>query len=313
MSTKLNAKMSNLKTTVCVFALLAALGLPVADAYAVNSKNANSKTSSQVEQKKQDQTAEKRKETLSEAIDAIDDTIAALKALDAKNSKLALEKLKEATGQLEIILARDPGLALAPANVSAATFDILSGLDDIKKARKEIEALIDDGHLQDARRAMSHLASETVIRTTNIPLATYPTAIKDAAKLIDEGKTEEAKNALQGALNTMVVTEKVIPLPVVQAEMFLKQAETLAENKERKPEQSKEMDDLLNSAETEIKLAQELGYGTKDDFDHFYDEIAEIRKKTSDGKSGFGFFEKIKGFMRSMTEGSQPKQTAKSE
>ncbi|MEZ0225661.1 MAG: YfdX family protein [Alphaproteobacteria bacterium] len=313
MTTKMKAQTGKLKNTVCAFALLAALSLPYSGAYAANSNAGADKTATQVEQSKQDQTAEKRKQTLSEAIDAIDDTIAALKALDAKNSKLALDNLKKATGKLEIILARDPGLALAPANVSAATYDLLAGLDDVKKVRREVEDLIDDGHLQEARRIMAHLASETVISTSNIPLATYPLAIKDAAKLIDEGKTEEAKVVLQGALNTIVVTERVMPLPVVKAQAFLKQAESLAENKERKPEQSKEMEELLTAAETEIKFAQELGYGQKEDFEHFYDEITEIRKKTSDGKSGMGFFEKIKGFMSSMTESSQSNKTARKE
>jgi hypothetical protein len=37
------------------------------------------------------------------------------------------------------------------------------------------------------------LASETVISTANIPLATYPDAIKEAVRLIDQNKTEEAK------------------------------------------------------------------------------------------------------------------------
>jgi hypothetical protein len=73
------------------------------------------------------------------------------------------------------------------------------------------------------------MASETVVSVSNIPLATYPAAIKDAAKLIDENKTNEAKSALQTALNTQVVTETIIPLPVVLAQASLKEAETLAE------------------------------------------------------------------------------------
>lgn len=58
-----------------------------------------------------------------------------------------------------------------------------------------------------------------------------------------------------------------------------------------------------------IKLAQELGYGQKKDFEHFYEEIDKIRDKTSDGKSGTGFFDVIKDYMTSMTKDSQPEKT----
>jgi hypothetical protein len=170
--------------------------------------------------------------------------------------------------------------------------------------------LLDDGKVQEARRRMQTLASETDINTTNIPLATYPTAIKQAAKLIDEGKTEEAKAVLQTALNTVVVTQKIVPLPVVAAEAMLKEAENLAEKKERKEEESKRLSELLTAAQASIKLAQELGYGQKSDFSHFYEEIDTIRDKTAEGKSGLGFFDAIKGYMTSMTKDSQPEKAA---
>ncbi|MDE1152382.1 MAG: YfdX family protein [Micavibrio sp.] len=302
------SKFCELKAGVCVMALLAVLAVPTARIFAAEIGAAEANSKAQVEQSKQDMTTEKRKQTLSEAKEAIDDTVSALKSLDAKNSKEALSALQNATGKLEIILARDPALAFAPANVSAVTYDLLAGPEDVKRLHDEVESLVNDGRLQEARQIMGHLASETDILTSSIPLATYPPALKQAAKLIDAGKTEEAKTVLQTALNTVVVSQTVMPLPIVRAQAMLKQAETLAENKTRKPEQNKELADLLSSAETQIKFAQELGYGDKPDFQLFYDEVSKIRANTGDGKSGVGFFEKIKGYMSSMTDQSQPKE-----
>jgi hypothetical protein len=46
---------------------------------------------------------------------------------------------------------------------------------------------------------MEGLASEMVIRTSNLPLGTYPDAIKRAAALLDEQKPQEAKLVLLNA------------------------------------------------------------------------------------------------------------------
>jgi len=112
---------------------------------------------------------------------------------------------------------------------------------------------MDAGRLQAARRLMGSLASETVVSVSNIPLSTYPGAIKDAAKLIDENKTNEAKSALQNALNTQVVTETIIPLPVVNAQTSLKEAETLVEKKDRTAEDNSRLKDSLDSARSQLE------------------------------------------------------------
>jgi hypothetical protein len=152
-----------------------------------------------------------------------------------------------------------------------------------------------------------HLGSETIISTTNLPIATYPDALKKAAKLIDDKKAGEAKEVLQTALNTMLVTEVVIPLPVVDAKISLQKAEDLAKNSKRTDEQNKELADLVTAADTDIKYAEALGYGQKADFDSFHKEIDEIRQKTANGKSGMGFFDQIKTYLESMTKNSQHK------
>ena len=75
--------------------------------------------------------------------------------------------------------------------------------------------------MQKARLLVANLASEIVFQTTNVPLATYPNAIKAITPLIDESKLVEAKSGLQAALNTLVVrTEMVIPLPKLRAEQL---------------------------------------------------------------------------------------------
>ena len=259
----------------------------------------------------QDQTAEKRKELFEEATTAIRETKNALKALDENKSEEALAALERASGKLTIILGREPELALAPSDVNVVTYNILANIDAVKKLRDEIEDMLEDGHVQQARRLIKNLASETIISVTNIPLATYPDAIKNAAKLIDENKIDEAKNKLQTALNTMVITETIIPLPIVSAQKNLKEAEALTENEDRTEEENKRLENLLNEARTDLEFAQALGYGSKKDFSNLYDQLGQIKEKTKGGKSGTGFFDKIKGYLKDTIQSSQTESRTK--
>ena len=263
------------------------------------------KDSSKLEQQKQNQTAEKRKQITAEAIAAISETQNALKALDDGKKEEAVSALERATGKLELILARDPKLALAPTNVSVTTIELIADTDKVKAVRLEAEKLLEDGKVQAARHLLGGLASETVISVSNIPLATYPHAIKQAVKLLDEGKQEEAKKVLQTALDTLVVTNTTIPLPVVATQQLLKDAERLAEKAKRTPDENKHLADLLTEARTNLEFAQALGYGNKRDFKDLYEQLNEIKDKTSDGKSGSGFFTKIKSSLSNVVKSAQ--------
>lgn len=289
-------------TAISILALIVAFVSPAACTSDTKDTAAADK---EVKKVQHDQAAEKRKALFEEATTAIRETKNALKALDEKKSKEALAALERASGKLTIILGREPKLALAPADVNVVTYDILADIDAVKALRHEIEDALDDGRVQQARRLIKNLASETVISVTNIPLATYPGAIKNAAKLIDEGKLDEAKKELQIALNTLVVIDTIIPLPVATAEKYLKEAETLAEKGDRSKEENKRLADLLKDARTELEFAKALGYGTKKDFKNLYKQLDLIEDKTKGGKSGTGFFDKIKGYLKDTVKSSQ--------
>jgi len=186
------------------------------------------------------------------------------------------------------------------------TYDILADIDAIEKLRQEAEEALKKGQLQKARLLIKNLDSKTVISLTNIPLATYPNAIKQAVKLIDEDKLDEAKGVLQTALNTLVVTETIIPLPVSEAERLLKEAEKLAEEPDRTREENDKLARLLQEGRTELEFAQALGYGSKDDFENIYSQLGEIEDKTRDGKSGTGLFSEIEESMHDAAMSSQP-------
>ena len=302
-----------LRNTVSCIALALALpcaaiaadtpaNLPIA-APAAQAKNpASAQTNAKVEQQQQNQTAERRKQITAEAMAAIAETRNALMALDAGKKDDALVALERATGKLELILARDPSLTLAPTNVTAETVSVMAEVDKVKAMRAEAQHLLDNGQVQAARHLLGGLASETVINVSNIPLATYPAAIKQAVKFVDAGKLDAAKQTLQTALNTLVVKSDIIPLPVIASQQMLAEADKLSAKTNRTDDENKKLDSLLAGARTQLEFAEALGYGTHQDFQGLYTQLDDIKTKTNNGQSGNDFFTKIKSSLSDLVK-----------
>ena len=240
------------------------------------------------------QAAEERKKILADAVDAVANTEGALLALEAKKKNEALSLLEKATGKLDLIMARDPDLALAPVDINETVIDVYTDVDSIKAMVKEARKALDNNRLQEARNLIKGLASEIVIATTSIPLETYPDTIKTVAPLIDQGKIKEAKQVLHDLLNTLVVTEHVIPLPLLRADLLVTEAEALAKKKKRTKDENKALADALKEVRHQLQLAEALGYGDKSAFGPVYDQIKALEEKVAGGKSGEGWFDKLK-------------------
>lgn len=271
-----------------------------------DSTEATSAVDEQVEASTDQQTTEKRKQILEEATGAIRETQNALQALDKEDAEAALAALERAAGKLEIILAREPDLALAPAGVNTVTYDVLASIEAIERVRESAEDALADGRLQEARRLIDDLASETVISVTHVPLATYPDAIRLAAALIDDGELQAAADTLQTALNTLVVTDTIIPLPVAAARQLLRDAQELAAKEDRSEEEAEEVEKHLAAARRELEFADALGYGSERDFASLYEQLDRIEDSVGEGSSGKDFFARIQQLLDDTVESSQP-------
>ena len=290
-------KLKTLTVTMLSLGLISAQGFAADSALPKKPEaqpQANQSVQPKVDKKTADAAAEKRKFLLSDAQSAIAETRKALQALEDKKEREAVDALAVATGKLELVLARNPQLALAPVETEVVTLDILSNRDTVKAVIKEAKENLSDGEIQKARLLLTNLASEVQLRTTNIPLATYPAAIKAITPLIDAGKTDEAKAKLQATLNTLVINTEAIPLPKLRAESLLKEAQTLAEKKDRSKEENDKLAKHLDAAREQLQMAELLGYGKKKDYQPMYEQLDEINKKSAEGKSGMGWFDKLK-------------------
>ena len=248
--------------------------------------------------------AERRKSLVDDAVEALGETRKALKALEDRELDAALESLAIAAGKLDLVVARNPSLALAPVDVRTVTHDIYAKVEDIEEIRELAAKRLEQGRLQDARALIEGLRSDIVVEVYNLPLSTYPAAIKAITPLIDEDKLDEAQLALQNALNTLVVTQQVHPLPIIRAEHMLTRAEELATTEDREGEQNEELTRLLDDARSQLEFAQVLGYGQEADFEVFYEQLDKIAQKTRGGRSGTGFFDRIRSALRAFGKDS---------
>ena len=194
-----------------------------AEAQAVNREQVQESVTAETDS----QFADKRTALIQEAVDALDETMAAIAAIEKGDKDAAIAALALATGKLETVVAREPDLALAPVSVNHFTYDVLGSVEAVRGLGKQIKDLVDDGKFQEARPLLSGFASEVVIRTTSLPLATYPDAILAATALLDEGKTDEAMTVLNAALSTQVVTDTVFALPPLRAMAMIENAKAL--------------------------------------------------------------------------------------
>ncbi len=238
--------------------------------------------------------AEKRGQIIEDAVAALRESRSALTSLDENRKEAALESLAKAVGKLELVVAREPNLTLAPVDVDLAVYDLFASTETVAETIERAGKFLEDGMVQDARDLISDLASELVIGVTSIPLVTYPEAIKAVTPLVEAGKTQEAMRALEVALSTLVVIDTVVPLPELRTEMLIEDVERLARKDSRSESESKRLSAHLEEAREQLALGQALGYGSRDAFANLYRELEEIETKTARGEPGEGLFDDLR-------------------
>jgi YfdX protein len=293
---------SNLKTTTSVLLLSAALSLPAYALAMAEDESAGKQSEAvpgHVESAKREILKSKQKAVVQEAADAVKETEKALKSMENDKPKEALAALKAASGKLRVLLSNEPELGLIPVDFQMQVFDIDADLKSIEKIEKQLKELIDEHQYRLARPVLDDLASEVRVTVVSLPIATYPAAIDAIAPLIDAGKIDEAKGALYAVLSTLVITEDVTPLPILRAEALLSEAFRIEHTEDLSKEENREkIEKLVDDAGAQIKIAETLGYGDKDDYKLLYESIDAL-KKTIHTEGFAGEWEKLKKVLSS--------------
>jgi hypothetical protein len=246
-------------------------------------ENAERQVRPEVEKERQQAEQQAAKTVDQEAIAAIQDTQKAINLIGAKKNDEALSAIEQATGKINILLARNPSTALIPVHLAVDVID-LAPLDSkaIGDLAQAASTAIKDKDYPAARVDLENLVSEIRVRTSNLPLATYPDALKRAAQLLDQKKPDDADKVLLTALNTLVIVDRVTPIPLVLA----KAAVTAAQDQRQKDKNAAQK--LLEAAKNEVQRSKDLGYEAADpeyaSLDH---QISDLQKQlTGNGDTG---------------------------
>ena len=208
---------------------------------------------------KAEQNAQKVNQLVKEAINAIRYTQDALIYLNGKDLKKAKDSIKKAIAELSDVLNRPNPPYLLPVDMNIEAYQFAGDLKTIRASVAKAKLLVAENRLPEAREVLNTLRDEIVIKTVNLPLATYPAALNLALKYINEGKIKEAKDVLVMALSTLVEVDTIIPIPLVKAEQLV-----IAASKIVKKDKSQAIK-YLEEAKHQLILAEALGYTSKSD------------------------------------------------
>ncbi len=234
-----------------------------------------------------------REALVKEAIVANDEMLQAIVSLEKGDKDAAYKSLSDASGKLDVALARDPHIRQMPISVRVSSIDLESKPGDIKRVLKQAKSQLSDGHVQDAKTLLRPLTSEIRVTTEFLPMDTYPGQIKLASKEIQEGKPKEAAQRLADTLGTIGTEEKIIPLPPLKAETDVEEAEALIQK-----DKTKNRDQalgLLAQAKQQLEVGKLLGYG---DYKDINSEMDAVKSKITGGSWDMKTFDRLKALLQ---------------
>ncbi len=226
---------------------------------------------------------------VAEAIESLKYAHEAVVALEKKDTKSAKSDLEKALGKLEVVLASEKAPALLPIDNVVQAKEFLGSAKDVEHAIEQVKKLLDDGKVQEARALMLPLVSEIDITVVNLPLASYPDALKLAAKYVNDEKIEEAKKVLYIALHSFTQVTHIVPIPLLQSADLIAAASRIA--KEDKARALK----YLTAASNALDVAEKLGYVSESEttYKMLHDQIKAVKKEIEGKNKAEKLFEKL--------------------
>ncbi|HFS66716.1 MAG TPA: YfdX family protein [Flavobacteriia bacterium] len=235
-----------------------------------------------------------------EALSTVAQTQNLIQLIEKGDNKTAINKGKKLVGDLEVLLAKDPSLALVPVNVTYQEDEFVGDINTVKETTKLVKEAVNKGYYRVASDLLTDLRSEMVINTYLIPTATYPEAIKAAVVALEANKPELAEGLLIEVLNTVVIEKVVLPLPVLKSEQMIIEAASIDAKDHENIDQ---VIALLSNAEYQLQLAEALGYGKKDkDYVLLSKAIKEVKKSVKAKKDSKPKFDKLRSDLKKFQE-----------
>jgi len=224
-----------------------------------------------------------------EAVESIKLVGDVLVQLNQNKKDEAIKTLEKAIGKIEVVLSNPKAPALLPIDSRVIVQEFAGSAYDVQTAVITAEALLNKKRVQDARAIITHLVDEIDFTTINLPLATYPVALKEAAKYLHDNKIEQAKAVLAHTLSTFVNVTTVTPIGILEAQSLIAAASKIAKT-------DKELAlSHLAAAKEALKKSEALGYTSRSDttYKMLNDAISKIEKEIKGKNKAEKLFEDL--------------------
>jgi len=270
---------------------IVALSLLGSSAYALDA-NASSKSVSANAVKVAKSSVNKQKDDVKivkEAVESIALVAETIKNIDANKKDEAIKSLEKAIGKIEVVLSNPKAPALIPIDAKVVVAEFLGTAYTAQNAVITSIALLQNNRVQDARKIVQTLIDEIDFTTINLPLASYPGALKLAAKHLQDNKLAEAKQVLVTTLNTFVQITTITPIGILEAQELIVAASKIAkENKELALSH-------LAAAKEALKRSEALGYTSYSDttYKMLNEEIRKVEKEIKGKNKAEKLFEEL--------------------
>ena len=233
-----------------------------------------------------------------EIISGLQNSIMALRALQANNKSAAKQALESATKSFDAALKKDPSLDMVPVDERITVNDFTGDAKLVKHIKDSAVSLLQDNDTQAARAMLLPLEDQMTISTQYLPMKLYPAAIKQAQKDLAKGDTKAAFTDIVTVLNSVIIKSVMIPIPLLTAQDMTLEASTLG-----KKDKTKALE-LLSSAQDELQKALLLGYTKKHTkaYKSLENEITSIQKAVDGGNSVDRMYEHIKHSFESLLD-----------
>ncbi|KYJ85787.1 YfdX family protein [Sulfurovum riftiae] len=241
------------------------------------------------------------KQAPKEIVAGMQNTFAALKAMQANKKDEAKKALEAATKSFDAALKADPSLDIIPIDERFQAYAFMGSSDVIEARLKLAQQLLKAHDTQTAIAILTPLKDELDITVISIPMKIYPVATKKALDELNKGDDKAAFAAIAEAMNSLVIASAIVPTPLLVAQDLIMEASKL--DKEKKEDAKK----LLAAAKEELKRAELLGYVSRNEADYklLNEDIEKIEKEIKGKNAVVKLYETLKNDFKKIIDNTK--------
>jgi hypothetical protein len=192
-----------------------------------------------------------------EVIEALQQSVIGLRALQQNKTAPAKIALQKATELFDTALMHNPKLDVIPIADNVQVKSFTANAKTTKHIIDSAQKLLADHDTQAARTILLPLQDEIDMTTELLPMAIYTHATKQALQELNKGNTQLSFSLLATALHSTIIETTVVPLPLLMSQDLTLSASKLDKSKKKTAQK------LLTKAQDELQKAVYLGYTKK--------------------------------------------------